>query len=163
MEKSFGELDRLDRQLLDELARNGRATHQALGDAIGRSPSAIARRQKLLEESGVIAGYQARLDMSRLGLGTLVHIKVALTSQSKAMMEDFERAIGECPSVVRCDLMSGSDDYIITVIARSLDDFADVHRQELAQLPGVARMESGFVLREIVATRLPPGLILRRP
>ena len=156
--KSLADLDRLDRQLLDALSRHGRATHQALGDAIGRSPSAIARRQKLLEDSGVIAGYQARLDLPGLGLGTLVHIKIALTSQRKEVMEAFEAAIAESPSVVRCDLMSGSDDYMITVLARSLDHFAEIHREELARLPGVARMESGFVLREVVGTRLPPGL-----
>lgn len=161
MEKSFNDLDRLDRQLLDELSRNGRATHQALGDAIGRSPSAIARRQKIMEDWGIIAGYQARLDLPQLGLTTHVHIKIALESQRKDVMEAFERAIANSPSVVQCDLMSGSDDYMVTVIARSLDHFAEIHREELSRLPGVVRMESGFVLREVVKKRLPPGLLAR--
>lgn len=151
-------IDALDRQLLKELARNGRATHFALSETIGRSPSAIARRQRALEEQGVIAGYEARVDPRSFGWATIIHIKMTLESQRKEVLEAFEVAIQASPSVVRCDLMSGSDDYFVTVLARSLDHFAEIHREELSQLPGVVRMESGFVLREVVRERLPPGL-----
>jgi len=152
------EIDDLDRQLLQELMRNGRATHFALSEVIGRSPSAIARRQRVLEESGFIAGYGARVDPRNFGWTTIVHIKMTLQGQSKAVLEAYETAIEASPSVIRCDLMSGSDDYFVTVLARSLDHFAEIHREELSQLPGVVRMESGFVLRQVVKERLPPGL-----
>ena len=35
----------------------------------------------------------------------------------------FEAAVVDCPSVVRCFLMSGSDDYIVIVMARDIEDF----------------------------------------
>lgn len=159
MKESEPSLDPLDWQLLAELSRNGRITQNALGEAIGRSPTAIARRQTALEESGVIAGYEAKLDLRRLGHGTIVHIKIALGSQRAEALQAFEGAVGACPSVVRCDLMSGTDDYLVTVLARSLDHFAEIHRAELSHLPGVVRMESGFVLKEVVKPRLPPGLM----
>ena len=38
-------------------------------------------------------------------------------------------------------------------------DFARMHREELSRLPGVTQMESGFVLREVVAPRLPLTLL----
>ena len=153
MTETIMHLDIFDRRLLRELSDNCRASHFALGEAIGRSPSAIARRQKILEEAGVIAGYEARLDASRLGFATTIHIKVTLQSQRREIMEAFEAAIVASPSVTRCDLMSGSDDYLLTVLARSLDHFAEIHREELSQLPGVVRMESGFVLREVIRPR----------
>lgn len=153
-----GALDQLDRNLLRALAKDGRATQFALSEAIGRSPSAIARRQRALEEAGVIAGYEAKLDLAKLGQATVVHIKVALASQSEEVLDAFEAAIEASPSVVRCDLMSGTDDYLVTVLARSLDHFARVHREELSRLPGVVRMESGFVLKEVIRPRLPPCL-----
>ncbi len=152
------ELDRLDWRIIAELAAQGRATHHAVGEALGRSPTAVARRQKALEDAGVVVGYGAKLDLRRLGYGTIAHIKIKLESQRKDVLEAFEAAVAASPSIVRCDLMSGTDDYLVTVLARSLDDFADVHREELSRLPGVVQMESGFVLREIVKPRLPQQL-----
>ena len=159
MKDSEPGLDPLDWRLLAELSRNGRITQNALGEALGRSPTAIARRQAAMEESGVIAGYEAKLDLRRLGHGTIVHIKIALGSQRAEALQAFEDAVSACPSVVRCDLMSGTDDYLVTVLARSLDHFAEIHRAELSHLPGVVRMESGFVLREVVKPRLPLALM----
>lgn len=152
-------LDAVDWQIVRALTANGRITQNALGEAIGRSPTAVARRQAALEEGGVIAGYEAKLDLRRLGHGTIVHIKIGLGSQRAEALQAFEDAVAACPSVVRCDLMSGTDDYLVTVLARSLDHFAEIHRAELSHLPGVVRMESGFVLREVVKPRLPPALL----
>ena len=152
-------LDRVDRQLLSLLVTNARATSFALAEAIGRSATAIARRLRTLEERGLIAGYEARLDLAALGWPTIVHIKMTLESQRKDVMEAFEAAVTASPSVVKCDLMSGTDDYLVTVRTRDLSHFAEVHREELSHLPGVTRMESGFVLREVVAERLPGGVL----
>jgi DNA-binding Lrp family transcriptional regulator len=151
------ELDAIDRKLLRALSKHGRATHQQLGEEIGRSPTSIARRQRALEEAGLIRGYHADLDMARQGYGARVHIRITLAGQSREQMDAFETAIMDSPSVIQCELMSGSDDYFVTVLVRSLDHFAQVHRDELAQLPGVVRMETGFVLRQVVEPRLPPG------
>lgn len=151
------ELDQIDRKLMRLLSREGRATHQQMGDEIGRSPTSIARRQRALEDAGIICGYHADLDLVRLGYGARVHIRISLASQSREQLDAFEQAVAASPSVVHCELMSGSDDYFVTVLVRSLDHFAEVHRHELARLPGVARMETSFVLREVVKPRLPPG------
>lgn len=152
-------LDRIDRRLLALLLDNARATAFTLAEAIGRSATAVARRQRALEEAGVITGYAAQLDLAKLGCGTTVHIKVTLESQRIDVLDAFETAIVASPSVVRCDLMSGSYDYLLTVRARDLGDFARIHRDELSRLPGVTQMESGFVLREVVPARLPPSLL----
>jgi len=152
-------LDQVDRKLLSLLIENGRATSFALAEAIGRSATAIARRLRVLEDRGVIAGYAAQLDHAALGYPTIVHIKMTLESQRKEVLEAFEAAVSASPSVVRCDLMSGMDDYLVTVRTRDLSHFAEVHREELSHLPGVTRMESGFVLREVVKPRLPGGML----
>lgn len=152
-------LDRIDRRLLALLRDNARATAFTLAEAIGRSATAVARRQRALEEAGIITGYAARLDLAKLGCETTVHIKVTLESQRIDVLDAFETAIAGSPSVVRCDLMSGSYDYLVTVRARDLGDFARIHRDELSRLPGVTQMESGFVLREVVPSRLPITLL----
>ena len=151
------ELDSVDRKLLQALSREGRASHQQLSEDIGRSPTSIARRQRQLEEAGIIRGYGANIDMSALGFGVTVHLKITLAAQSNEVLSAFEEAICQSPSVTQCELMSGADDYYVTVLVRSLDHFEEIHREELSKLPGVSRMETGFVLRKVVEKRLPPG------
>jgi DNA-binding Lrp family transcriptional regulator len=150
------QLDRLDTTILSELTLNARASQVELAERVGLSSTAIARRQKVLEEEGFIRGYQAVLDLTRFGLSTTVLVRVTLESQSEDALTSFEAAVINCPSVVRCFLMSGSDDYIVIVMARDIEDFERIHRTELSRLPRVARIQSSFAMREVVNRAVPP-------
>lgn len=152
---TFMQKDRNDRKILAMLSRNGRATQAELSDASALSPSAAARRQKTLEEDGVISGYHASFDMKKLGFTATIMVTITLDSQSDEALDTFERAVAASPSVMRCHLMSGSDDYLLVVMARSLEDFERIHRQEIARLPRVARIETAFALREVTNRPVP--------
>jgi Lrp/AsnC family transcriptional regulator, leucine-responsive regulatory protein len=151
-------LDRLDMAILSELTANGRASQTELSDRIGLSSTAIARRQKSLEEQGVIQGYQAVLDLAYFGLCTTILVRISLESQSEEALRSFEAAVVGCPSVVRCFLMSGSDDYIVTVLARDINDYERIHKTELSRLPRVARIHSSFAMREVINRAVPPSV-----
>lgn len=149
-------LDRIDIAILAELSANARVSHTELSSKVGLSSTALARRQKSLEEQGYIRGYQAALDLSQFSLNTTVLVRIALDSQSDEALKSFEAAVAKCPSVVRCFLMSGADDYLLIVMARDIEDFERIHRTELSRLPRVARVQSSFALREIVNRAVPP-------
>jgi DNA-binding Lrp family transcriptional regulator len=149
-------LDNIDETILSELTINARASQVELAERVGLSSTAIARRQKVLEEEGFIRGYQAVLDLARFGLSTTVLVRVTLESQNEEALKSFEAAVIDCPSVVRCFLMSGSDDYIVIVLARDIEDFERIHRTELSRLPRVARIQSSFAMREVVNRAVPP-------
>jgi Lrp/AsnC family transcriptional regulator, leucine-responsive regulatory protein len=153
------QLDRTDRKILGALVTNGRATQQELGDAAGLSPSAAARRQKTLEDAGYLRGYRADINLTRMGLGATVMVTITLDSQSEEAMEAFEKSVVDSPSIVRCHLMSGRNDYLIVVRAASIEDYEVIHRQEIARLPRVARIETAFALREVVNRTVPPRLL----
>lgn len=152
-------MDKIDRKILTALVTNGRATQQDLSDAAGLSPSAAFRRQKAMEDDGIIRGYRADVNLSKLGAGATVMITITLESQSEEAMRLFETAVTHCPSVIRCHLMSGRDDYLIVLKAASLEDYERIHRQEIATLPKVARIETAFALREVVNRAVPPRLL----
>src|SRR5215813_2900714 len=122
------ELDRIDMAILAELAANARVSHTELSNRVGLSSTALARRQRTLEERGYIRGYQAALDLAQFGLGTTVLVRISLDSQSDEALKTFEAAVVGCPSVVRCFLMSGADDYVLIVMARDIEDFERIHR-----------------------------------
>ncbi len=148
-------LDALDRAILAALLEDGRLSQVQLAERVPLSPTAIARRIRALEDSGVIQGYQARLDRRAMGLEIEVHIFISLQNQTEQRLESFEAAVEAAPSIIGCQLMSGEDDYLLTVLARDLADFERIHKEELSRLPGVTRLRSSFVLREVKARPIP--------
>ena len=154
-------LDALDRAILGALLDDGRRSQVDLAERVPLSPTAIARRIRALEEAGVIEGYQARIDRRALGLGMTIVLHISLRAQSEEDLTAFEKAIAAAPSVVSCQLMSGEDDYLVTVLARDLADYERIHKEQLARLPGVARLKSSFVLREVTNRSLPASSLNR--
>ncbi len=160
---STTELDQFDRAVLAALVADARISIADLAPRVGLSSTACARRLKALEEHGVITGYRAALDHRRLGFAATVLIQISLDSQREEAFEAFERAVANCASVVRCYLMSGSDDYHLVVLCRDIADFEHIHKTQLARLPRVARIQSSFALRNVIDRSLPAALLTPPP
>jgi Lrp/AsnC family transcriptional regulator, leucine-responsive regulatory protein len=152
------DLDRFDRAILAVLVGDARTSIVDLAPRVGLSSTACARRLKALEERGVISGYHAAIDHKRLGYNITVVVTITLDSQREEAFDAFERAVALCPSVIRCHLMSGADDYWLLVLARDIADFEHIHKTQLSRLPRVARIQSSFAIRDIV-DRASPGAI----
>jgi Lrp/AsnC family leucine-responsive transcriptional regulator len=60
--------DAVDWQIIAELQHDGRLSFNQLGRRVNLSPPAVAERVRRLEETGVIVGYQARIDPEKAGL-----------------------------------------------------------------------------------------------
>lgn len=149
-------LDRIDHAILDHLQRDARATAAELGDVAGLSPSPTHRRQRLLEEAGLIRGYVALLDQDRVGLPVNVFVSVRLAMQTEEHLAAFEQAIADMPEVMECYVMSGANDYLLRVVAPDLGAYEEFLRTRLTRLPGIRSMESGFALKRVVyRTNLP--------
>ena len=147
-------LDALDRAILTALLADVRQSQVELAEHVPLSSTAIARRIRTLEERGVISGYQAQISRAALGLTMMAIVQVSLKSQNEELLAAFEKAAAAAPSIISCHMMSGEDDYIIVVLARDLADFERIHKEQLSRLPGVARLRSSFVLREVVSRPL---------
>lgn len=150
------DVDDTDRRLLRLIQKDGRLTNSELSEAVSLSPSACHRRIQRLESIGVISGYVARLDPRAVGRMTTVFVEIGLSGQADELLDSFERAVAQIPDVLECHLMAGSADYLLKVAARDAEDFARIHRQKLARLPGVARMQSSFSLKEVRNTTALP-------
>lgn len=143
-------IDALDRAIIRALSKNGRLTQLQLAEHVPLSPTAIARRMRALEESGIITGYTARISNSALGYQLTAIVRVALRNQSEDLLSAFEGAVAAIPAISSCYLMSGEDDYILTVVARDLADYERIHKEQLSRLPGLARLTSSFALRGVL-------------
>ncbi len=142
-------LDETDRKILRELQRDGRISHQELGDRVGLSPSPCARRIKRLESEGYITGYSANFDEARLGFGFSVFISVKLDQQIDDRLVSFEKAVKRYPEVVDCWLMTGSYDYLLRVTVFDLNEYERFLTERITKIPGVASIESSIPIRRV--------------
>ena len=149
-------LDATDRRILAVLQRRGRISNADLAEAVNLSASACHRRVGRLEREGYIRDYVALLDARKLGLSATIFVEITLSTQADEVLEAFERAVSRIPDVLACYHTAGAADYILKVVADSTEDFARIHRQHLARLPGVAKMQSSFALRTVSHTTALP-------
>ncbi|PQA86889.1 Lrp/AsnC family transcriptional regulator [Hyphococcus luteus] len=140
-------IDESDKKILDLLQRDGRLTNAEIADRVGLSVSAAHRRVKQLEAEGVITGYSAKVDRSAAGLNVLAYIFVKLDFHTEEHLAIFEKQVNLIDEVVSCSAISGAaGDYILQVVARDMDAFAEVALKKLVRLPGVKDSSSNFVL-----------------
>jgi Lrp/AsnC family leucine-responsive transcriptional regulator len=143
-------IDAIDAAILRILQQNGRIANAELAEKVGLSASACSRRVDILEKSGVISGYHARLSHKALDYRIMVIVHISLSGQFAKTLTEFEAAVKLCPNVLVCYLMSGEYDYILRVAAKDLEDYERIHRDWLSALPHVVKINSSFSLREII-------------
>lgn len=149
-------LDATDKRILTALQKKGRMSNADLSEQATLSPSACHRRVQRLEADGYIRDYVALLDARKMGVPTTVFVEITLRAQADDVLDAFEKSVARIPDVLECHLMAGSADYLLKVVAENTEDFARIHRQYLARLPGVAQMQSSFALRTVFKTTALP-------
>ncbi|MFI0395642.1 Lrp/AsnC family transcriptional regulator [Paracoccus jiaweipingae] len=150
------QIDATDRRILAVLQKDGRISNADLSARIHLSASATHRRVERLEREGFIRAYVALLDPRRIARPITVFVEITLSRQAEELLDSFERAVRAIPDVMECHLMAGTADYLLKVVAEDAEDFARIHRQHLARLPGVAQMQSSFALKTVFSTTALP-------
>ena len=152
-------LDRIDKQILEILQKDGRINNQDLADQVGLSPSPCLRRVRALEESGLIVGYHALLDARKLGLTLMALVHISMDRHTPERFANFEASVGVLPEVLECLLITGQDaDYQLKVAIRDMDHYQSLLLEKITRIVGVTGVHSSFVLRRVVnKTALPLG------
>jgi Lrp/AsnC family leucine-responsive transcriptional regulator len=142
-------LDNTDVRILQLVQNEGRIPIAELAERVALSPSACARRLRLLEDGGVIRGYAARVDHAGVGLPMMALVVVSLNRISEEALAAFEAAIGKAPEVMEAYLMTGRDDYVLRVVVADLAAYERFLMRRLTRIPGVSHIESSFMLRQV--------------
>jgi DNA-binding Lrp family transcriptional regulator len=143
-------LDPKDKAILAALQADGSLANAALAERVDLSESTCLRRVKMLEQAGVIERYTAVLNPLKVGMSVSFLVRITLKGQTDKDLGAFEQAVCRVPEVAECYLTTGESDYMLRVMARSAADFERLHSKVLTKLPGVARVDSSFVLRPVV-------------
>lgn len=140
-------MDALDYRIVDMLQRDGRATQLELSRAVGLSQPAVAERIRKLEERGVITGYVARVDASKLGKDITAFIGVNI--EHPKYFEGFAKKVMALPEVLEAHRVAGQDSYILKVKTANTRTLDQLLVETLRTISGVTRTHTTIVLTSI--------------
>ena len=136
-------MDTVDRQLIDALRINARATYAELARVVGLSAPAVHERVAKLEASGVITGYHAAVAPEALGYAMNALVGVFITDSADT--DDLAAALAALPAVEHCWFVAGEETFVIKV---RVPDVAGLEAtiRSLNAIKGVARTRTTVVL-----------------
>lgn len=111
-------MDAVNRQILGHLLRDGRATFQEIGTAVGLSAPAAKRRVDQMVARGEIAGFTAMVDPASLGWDTEAYVEV--TYQGNVSTSRLKQDLEAIPQVVGVCTVSGEADALVHVMAANM-------------------------------------------
>jgi Lrp/AsnC family transcriptional regulator, leucine-responsive regulatory protein len=157
------DIDRTDIRILEQLQRNAKLSHSALGELVHLSASQISRRVARLEDGGLLKGYTAVLDPVMLGLDVEAFTSVSLDRHDPGVGEAFEEGIQALDEILDCMAVTGEADYILRIVVPDLNAFARFVTDRLIKLPGVKMVRSNIGLHRIKRSHAMPLKYLAAP
>jgi DNA-binding Lrp family transcriptional regulator len=139
-------LDDTDRKILRTLQVDGGVSTMALAEVVGASQSSCWRKLRSLEENGAIGHAVRPVDARVIGLTVNVICNVRLKDHLPDSRNSFLRFVAAQDMVLECFAMSGDWDYLLRVIADSVESYQIFLMRGLLVYPAVASASSHFVL-----------------
>jgi len=154
--ESIKKLDRIDRNILDELQNDGRLSNVELSKRVGLSPTPCLERVKRLENDGYISGYKAILNPEKLGAALLVIVEITLTKTSPDVFDDFSKAVHELDVIQECHLVSGDFDFLLKTRVADMAAYRQLLGDTLLRLPAVSESRTYVVMEEVKSNNMLP-------
>lgn len=120
-------LDETGWRLLVALQENGRLSYKELGQRVGLSLPSVAERVRKMEEAGIITGYHAEVNLTRLGFPVLSILRLrSFVGESCSRVAEQASVV---PEVLECYKVTGDDCVVVKVVAGSMPHLEQVIEQ----------------------------------
>lgn len=150
-------MDPVDRKIIAELQNDGRLTITELATRVGLTVSPCHRRVRELERNGTIRGYRAIIDPKALDAGFEALVFVTMRLEDRETLLRFERSVSVIPQVVQAQRLFGDPDYLLRVRTADVAGYQRLEDDQLAALPGIQRLTSTLVMKEVRLVQAKPG------
>jgi DNA-binding Lrp family transcriptional regulator len=147
-------LDDLDLQIIDILQVEGRIPVTQIGTRINVPHTTVRDRIQRLEEEGVIEGYTAVINPTKLGylISCLVHV----TMDQKMELEDMIDVLADIDEMTEFLVLTGGTDIAVRLYARDIDHLRDTVYRKIKTIPGFIRSNTQIVLTSGVSPLIVP-------
>lgn len=136
-------IDTLDRGIITELQRDGRATWNEIAKVVGTTGTTVARRTGRLVEVGAIRVVGA-IDPLRCGLGYPILVRIRTLPRQIRTVAD---VLADRSDVRFLAVVTGTSDIVAELIVASRADMARVLMDELDMTDGIAGTTAATVMR----------------
>jgi DNA-binding Lrp family transcriptional regulator len=151
-------VDSIDRKILALLQEDGRLTVTDLAARVGLSLSPCHRRLRDMERAGIIRGYRALVNPAAVGLTFQALVFVTMRQEDRDTLLGFEAAVAGLPQVIQAQRLFGDPDYLLRIVTADLQAYQQLEDDVLAALPGVQRLNSTLVMKQVVDERPLPDV-----
>ena len=140
-------MDEIDSQIVALLRENASRSFQDIGAHVSLSAPAVKRRVDRLQETGVIRGYAAVVDPSKLGWNTLAI--VSLYCEGRMSAAEVHAALAPHEEVVSAYTVAGESAAVLLLRAR---DTTHLERtlEQIREPAGVIRTQTQVVLSTVI-------------
>ena len=136
-------MDNIDKKILIELQKAGRESASNIAEKINVSVPTITERIRKLEESGIIIGFQAVIDPSKIGFD--VSAIITIISGSSQYYKKVTIEAEKTPEVVKCFSTTGNGSHTLLVTTKNSNTLEELLRK-IQSWPGVTRTETQIIL-----------------
>jgi Lrp/AsnC family leucine-responsive transcriptional regulator len=117
------DLDEFDLNILRQLQQDARLTSEAIGSAVGLSPTAVQRRIKRLRDAGAISKEVAILDPAVVGRPLTILVEVTVERRRPDVVQHFMEKVRAVPEVQQCYYVTGDYDFILIFTCRDMGEY----------------------------------------
>jgi DNA-binding Lrp family transcriptional regulator len=141
-------LDPVDLHILRLLQNDARTTYRDLATEVGVAPSTCLDRVARLRRTGVILGYQLRVDPAKLGRGLQALLSVQVRPHRRDLIGPFVERVRALPESRALFHLTGPDDYLVHVTVADTADLQRLVLDEFTSRPEVARVETRLIFQQ---------------
>ncbi|GHF91640.1 leucine-responsive transcriptional regulator Lrp [Thalassotalea marina] len=156
MSENERKLDRIDKNILFELQRDGRLSNVELSKRVGLSPTPCLERVKRLESENYITGYKAELNPMKLEAALLVFVEITLMRTSPDVFDEFSRSVQNLEVIQECHLVSGDFDFLLKTRVTDMAAYRELLGDTLLKLPSVSESRTYVVMEEVKSSNILP-------
>jgi len=149
-------MDEFDKKILQLLQEDGRMSNKLLAQEVSLSQAPCWRRVDNLQKKGIIKGYTALLDQSKLGLTITAFAQVMLENHHPESLEIFSRSIMDLPEVLECHATSGAYDYLLKIVAIDMQHYNTFIDEKILRIPSIRSVNSSFSMMQKKQTTVLP-------
>ena len=141
-----------DKNILRALQQYPSLSQSELADKVGMSRSSYWRHIKDMEDAGIILERHTPISAHEVGLKIRANCVISLNNHSNETRMRFEKHIIEMKNVLECYATSGGKDYMLTVVAKDIDDYYEIMSSSILDHPTIQEAHTSFFMKKIKST-----------
>jgi Lrp/AsnC family leucine-responsive transcriptional regulator len=137
-------IDDISLKILKILQKKARISNAEVARQVGMAPSAVLERIRKLEKSGLIDGYEVRLNPERFGKSQVAFIHLRI--DGKAQTDALVKRLAALPQIQEIHFVAGRDSFLLKVRETDTKTLGKLVSKKIAAFPGVRSTDTTIVM-----------------